>query len=672
LDDNSDDRPDSIEVELFRSVAGSEKEQVDTITLTQEDDWSLEVADLPAFDADGKAYMYEIEEKAVEGYETSINGFELTNVRVGKTDVTGEKKWNEVDESYRPDSVTIQLLANGEEIDSTEVTKDTDWTYGFTDLDKYDDQGKEITYTVEESDIPKGYESEVDGFVITNTQKSTKVAGEKTWNEVDDRYRPDAIEVQLLANDEKVDAVYLSKETDWKYEFTDLAKYDQNGKEIKYTVEEINVPKGYESEVDGFDITNTQKETSVKGEKSWDEVDKQYRPDQVTIQLLSNGEEASTVEVSSETDWEYAFTNLAKYDKDGKKIDYTVKELDVPKGYKSTVDGYDITNKQETTEVTGTKTWLDDDSKDRPETITVQVKNGKDVVEEKEISSEDREFTFDNLTKYNKKGEEIEYTVDEVKVEGYEKSIDGNDITNLRVGETKVSGEKVWDEADDQYRPEYVKVQLLANDKEVGDPIKVSSKDDWVYNFNDLDKYDEKGTAITYNVKEVDVPKGYKSTVDGYDITNKQETTEVTGTKTWLDGDGEDRPDSITIELFANGDSIDTTKVTSKSDWKYEFTELPKYDKEGEKIKYTIDEKSVEGYDKSIDGTDITNTKLTDVTGTKTWKNDDSIDRPDSITVQLLQNGNEINSTKVTAKDDWKYAFTDLPAYDENNKAYKY
>src|SRR5699024_4882774 len=349
-----------------------------------------------------------------------------------------------------------------------------------------------------------------------------------------------------------------------------------------------------------------------------------------------------------------------------------VKELDVPKGYKSTVDGYDITNKQETTEVTGTKTWLDDDSKDRPETITVQVKNGKDVVEEKEISSEDREFTFDNLPKYNKKGEEIEYTVDEVKVEGYEKSIDGNDITNLRVGETKVSGEKVWDEADDQYRPEYVKVQLLANDKEVGDPIKVSSKDDWVYNFNDLDKYDEKGTAITYNVKELDVPKGYKSTVDGYDITNKQETTEVTGTKTWLDGDGEDRPGSITVELFANGDSIDTTKVTSKSDWKYEFTELPKYDKEGEKIKYTIDEKSVEGYDKSIDGTDITNTKLTDVTGTKTWKNDDSIDRPDSITVQLLQNGNEINSTKVTAKDDWKYAFTDLPAYDENNKAYKY
>src|SRR5699024_11632644 len=62
LDYNSDDRPDSIEVELFRSVAGSDKEQVDTITLTQEDDWSLEVADLSSFDADGIVYMYELEE----------------------------------------------------------------------------------------------------------------------------------------------------------------------------------------------------------------------------------------------------------------------------------------------------------------------------------------------------------------------------------------------------------------------------------------------------------------------------------------------------------------------------------------------------------------------------------------------------------------------------------
>src|SRR5699024_10376994 len=168
LDDNSDDRPESIEVELFRSVAGGEKEQVDTITLTQEDDWSLEVADLPAFDADGKAYTYEIEEKAVEGYETSINGFDLTNLRVGTTDVSGTKTWIGDDESNRPASIVVLLLANGEQVDEVDVTAESDWTYEFTDLDEFDADGKAYVYTVSEQEV-EGYTSDVDGYDITNT-----------------------------------------------------------------------------------------------------------------------------------------------------------------------------------------------------------------------------------------------------------------------------------------------------------------------------------------------------------------------------------------------------------------------------------------------------------------------------------------------------------------------
>src|SRR5699024_4736426 len=121
LDDDSADRPDSIEVELYRSVVDGEKELVDTITITEEDDWSLEVSDLPAFDAEGKAYTYEIAEKPVEGYETNVNGFDLTNLRVGETDVTGTKTWLDDDSADRPESITIYLRANGEPIDEVEV-----------------------------------------------------------------------------------------------------------------------------------------------------------------------------------------------------------------------------------------------------------------------------------------------------------------------------------------------------------------------------------------------------------------------------------------------------------------------------------------------------------------------------------------------------------------------
>ncbi|WP_257152042.1 Cna B-type domain-containing protein, partial [Bacillus toyonensis] len=58
--------------------------------------------------------------------------------------------------------------------------------------------------------------------------------------------------------------------------------------------------------------------------------------------------------------------------------------------------------------------------------------------------------------------------------------------------------------------------------------------------------------------------------------------------------------------------------------------------------------------------------------GTKTWKDDNAKDRPTMIKVDLLQNGKVIATKEVSAADEWKYAFTDLAAYDAEGNAYKY
>src|SRR5699024_9323178 len=96
----------------------------------------------------------------------------------------------------------------------------------------------------------------VDGYIITNTQESTEVSGEKMWVEVDERYRPETITVNLLANGEPETSQTISanEEGEWTFTFTDLAKYDTSGEEIDYTVEEAKVP-GYESTVDDYTIT---------------------------------------------------------------------------------------------------------------------------------------------------------------------------------------------------------------------------------------------------------------------------------------------------------------------------------------------------------------------------------------------------------------------------------
>ncbi|MGH1329235.1 Cna B-type domain-containing protein, partial [Bacillus pretiosus] len=168
---------------------------------------------------------------------------------------------------------------------------------------------------------------------------------------------------------------------------------------------------------------------------------------------------------------------------------------------------------------------------------------------------------------------------------------------------------------------------------------------------------------------------GYKSEVHGYDITNtKVAQTTVEGMKTWKDGDATNRPKTIKVDLLQNGRVIATQEVTEASGWKYEFKDQAAYDAEGNAYKYEVKEQPVDGYKSEVHGYDITNTKVaqTTVEGTKTWKDGDATNRPKTIKVDLLQNGQVIVTQEVTEATGWKYTFKDQAAYDAEGNAYKY
>src|SRR5699024_4900232 len=353
-------------------------------------------------------------------------------------------------------------------------------------------------------------------------------------------------------------------------------------------------------------------------------------------------------------------------------------------GYESNInateDGFDITNlRVGETEVTGTKIWLDDDSAERPESITVLLlANGEQVDDVDVTADSDWTYKFTGLPKYDDQGVEITYTVDEESDEGYEKSIEGNDITNLRVGTTEVEVTKSWKDENETDRPETIKVNLLQNG-EFYEEYEVTEANDWKLTITDLPKYDEQGVAYEYTIKEHDVP-GYASDVNGFDITNtRTDVKSIEITKTWLDDDSKDRPDSIEAELYrsiVDGEKelVDTITITEEDDWSLEVSDLPTFDADGKAYTYEIEEKAVEGYETSVNGFDLTNLRVgeTEVSGTKTWKDDKAADRPDSITVELLANGEKIDSVDVTAETDWTYSFGDLPGYDEEGRAIEY
>ena len=105
-------------------------------------------------------------------------------------------------------------------------------------------------------------------MTITNTYKepTTSKTAIKVWEGDSENLRPSSITVQLLADGEVVEGktLELNANNNWTAEFTELQKYkDLTRTEIVYSVEEVEVPEGYTSKVEGMTITNTYKEPTV-------------------------------------------------------------------------------------------------------------------------------------------------------------------------------------------------------------------------------------------------------------------------------------------------------------------------------------------------------------------------------------------------------------------------
>ncbi|CKE59525.1 collagen binding%2C ancillary pilus subunit Cne [Streptococcus pneumoniae] len=257
-DNNATDRPTTIKVDLLQN-----NKVVDTKEVTAEKDWKYEFKELAVFDKNGAAYEYKVKEQPVPGYESKVEGYDITNTKVVQTtNVSGTKKWEDYNNKFntRPGSITVKLLQNGTEFKTEEVKADKEgnWNFSFKDLPKYDGEGNEIQYTVSEVKVD-GYETKVDGTTITNTYKNTdktEVSGKKVWDDNNAIDRPLSIKVDLLQNGKVIDTKEVSVATNWKYTFEKLRVYDANGVAYKYEVKEQPVA-GYKSEVNGYDITNT-------------------------------------------------------------------------------------------------------------------------------------------------------------------------------------------------------------------------------------------------------------------------------------------------------------------------------------------------------------------------------------------------------------------------------
>jgi len=522
-------------------------EYVGTYSISADNNWTLEVTDLPQYYVDENGninyYYYYFVEKSVTGYTTSYSSYD--GVTDGGT-ITITNKGTDTEESG---SLTVtKAFDDDSDLDMSSLT---------------DDQKAQIT------------------IKITNASDETDVLDSFTLAEKTTGTYSVPLDTEYVVTETSTIEGYT-----WTKTYTITATANESGVTSDASAGTVE----FTEDGAAATVTVTNKYVEYKGslkimKKTEGEVS---TPDDTLFTITGPNGYCLEVKYSEfEDNGTYTVENLplgsyeVKEDKDSAAaIGYT---LDVDEsGNTATVEKDETATVTITNEYTPVqinisikKDWDDADDQDgiRPETITVVlIKNGE-VTDKTLTLSADNNWTgsFTGLDEYTD-GKLNEYTVQEVSVEGYTSVITGDAetgyvITNTHEAETiEISGTKTWDDKDDQdsKRPKSITIRLLADGEEV-DNVEVTAEDNWTYTFTDLPKYAD-GEEIVYTITE-DAVSSYSTTYDGYNITNSYMPgqTSITVTKAWDDSNDQDgiRPETITVVLVKNGEATDQTLTLS-------------------------------------------------------------------------------------------------------------
>lgn len=707
-------RPSAIHVTLMGSDGN-----VYEANLTAAGKWKYEFKDLPRYWMEGVAIDYTLSEEAVNGYTYKIEGnadtgFTVTNEHISAvTNVVVNKYWEDAanQDGVRPDSVAVTLSGSDGKTYKATLTKDTGFSKTFESLPVFFNNGTKITYTVTE-DAVNGYTGKITtddtGYIlsITNTHapETIRKTVTKTWDDGNDRdgIRPTNVKIELYGTDGTRRTQYLTKDNHWSYSFENLPKYQNEGTIILYTIKEEAVDGYTQKSVTttaGFDLTNTHEIQTADYEvkKVWiDDNDRDgARPTSITLTLTGSDGSKYTKQMTAADNWNAVTFERVPMFNGGKYITYTLTENEVPSYINSievSEDGkhFTVTNTHapDHAVINITEVWHDENDQDgiRPrKMIAVVVGSNGNRHEVPLHSSGDWHYTCDDLVKYWKNGQLVDYTVEAVTIDGYTsevKSLGNNvfEVHNTHIPETiSKTVTKTWkdNENQDGIRPASVTVTLTGSNA-VSKTATLNEDNGWTATFENLPKRDH-GNIVAYNVKESDTA-GYEASVvkteNGFQLINEHdsETTMRTVTLVWRDEDNRDgvRPDTVTYTLHGSDGSEQEKTVNKDNAWAdVVFEGLPVY-QNGQRISYTLTESAIDGYTNDIRSSGntftVTNTHIPETVNvdvTKIWTDGENQDgnRPDSISVILTGSDGKRYTTTITAANNWKHTFLKLPKF---------
>ena len=183
-DDVEELRPDEVVIELLKDGT-----VYDTVRLNAKNNWRHTWKSLPKYHADGSAIEWRVTEQPLKRYTVRIsrdgNTFLVVNTcnpqspDEDSTTHTVIKRWDDAGyEQKRPDTITVTLLKDGTVYDTRTISRTDSWQYTWSGLPRYNPDGTEIVWTIQENAVP-GYISSIretgDTFILTNTPEGQKL-----------------------------------------------------------------------------------------------------------------------------------------------------------------------------------------------------------------------------------------------------------------------------------------------------------------------------------------------------------------------------------------------------------------------------------------------------------------------------------------------------------------
>ncbi|WP_281692858.1 Cna B-type domain-containing protein, partial [Agathobaculum desmolans] len=575
--DNDNIRPDKVIGELYANGEPSGQK----LEFNAENDWTQKWNDVASYYKDesgvSKPVVYTIVVTTPEGYEvvytpestTTVDPHEIQiDLKHGKDvyGLEGKIFWsdNSDQDNRRPDSVNVQLYADGEKVvgKTADVTgKGNVWTVQFDGLEKYKD-GKLIDYTIRLNDnTGKTYDAMTAGMNLYLSYQ-TAVADMSVAFRFDDNgnadgVRPDALYLNLTADGVPVEGadyqrtVYFDVDgVEWT--FRKLPVYSADGNKIKYNATVSLDPQYGATDYDivtSADIplsengnTNrvivTLKRASDTGTESgqifWFDANNQRgnRPDTLKITLRSDASTAVVGEyvvdsinktVTDRKGQQVGTVTVSEWGQDGSSVwNYTISGLP-QNGVYNGVSQEIFYNA--TAQKTGIGAWYD-------------VIDGEDMT----VSCTHKNYTDDVGSSAQDFAINVQW-MDNQNAWNYRPNTNGVDIRLLANG------------------VEYKTIHLTQTNAVEENPS------NWTYTFEKLPTY-LNGHAVVWTAEIVDVPK-YTAKVQSHSDYATITMTQSIGfdfTINWLDSDNDDavRPQSATVDVYGDGTKVGSVTLAGE------------------------------------------------------------------------------------------------------------